>query len=70
VNLTALVAAAILLAACSSQPVTAPSTAAVQGAITGAGRYNDQAIVHNANAMTRVQRIDAKAAVIEKYWGL
>jgi hypothetical protein len=56
-------------ASCAHGPVTAPSTAAVQGSITGAKRYNDIATVHNANATTRVERIEAKTAVIEKYWG-
>lgn len=57
-----------LLFGCAHQPVTAPSTAGVQGSITGAQKYNDIAVTHNAAAQTRVQRIEAKAAVLQRYW--
>ena len=48
-------------AGCTAHSVPAPSTAGVQGAIDTAQRYND--LAHGSAG-----RIDAKAAVIEKYW--
>lgn len=61
---------------CAHEQLSTPSGAGVSGGIgrtstsvTQAQRYNDVAVIHNANAATRVQRIEAKAAVIEKYWG-
>lgn len=61
---------------CAHQQLVAPSGAGVSSAVgrtqisvEQAKKYNDVAVIHNANAMTRVQRIEAKAAVIQKYWG-
>jgi uncharacterized protein YijF (DUF1287 family) len=34
-----------------------------------AKRYNDVAVIHNVGARTRVERIEAKAEVIQHYWG-
>jgi hypothetical protein len=64
-----------LLVGCAHQQLTAPSGFGVtsglgqtQAGITDARRYNDVAVVHNQKAMTNVERIDAKAKVLEKYW--
>lgn len=69
-----IVAAGLL--GCAHQQISAPSGAGVSSAVgrtqisvEQAKRYNDVAVVHNANAQTRVQRIEAKAEVIQKYWG-
>jgi hypothetical protein len=55
--------------------MTAPSGVAVSSGIGNAGssvqqakKYNDLAVVKNANATTSIERIDAKAKVIQKYW--
>lgn len=68
--------AAVLLVGCAHQALVTPSGVGVSSAVgrtqtnvSQAQKYNDVAVVHNANAQTAVQRIDAKAAVIEKYWG-
>ena len=58
----------ILFYGCAQGPVSAPTTAGVQGSISNAKRYNDVAVTSNAQAQTNVQRIDAKAKVLEKYW--
>jgi hypothetical protein len=67
---------AALLVGCANQKLVAPSGAGVSSAVSRTGnsvsqarQYNDIAVVQNANAMTNVQKIDAKAAVIEKFWG-
>ena len=56
--------------------MVAPSGSGVSSGLSRVGssvqearKYNDLAVVHNANAMTRIERIDAKAKVIQKYWG-
>lgn len=68
--------AAVLLTACARQPLVAPSGAGVSSGIGRTGtsiadakRYNDLAVIHNANAKTRVERIQAKVEVIKRYWG-
>lgn len=67
--------AGVLGAGCAHQQLNAPSGAGVSSAVgrtasrvAEARRYNDIAVIHNANAQTRVERIEAKAAVIQKYW--
>lgn len=69
----ALAAAGII--GCAQSPLSTPSGEGVTGGIgrtstsvSQAQKYNDVAVTHNANASTNVQRIEAKAAVIEKYW--
>lgn len=64
------------LIGCAHQQLSTPSgtgvTSAVgrtQVSVEQAKRYNDVAVIHNANARTRVERIEAKAGVVEKYWG-
>lgn len=70
-----LVALALIVSGCAHQALNAPSGAGVSSAVgrtqisvEQAKRYNDVAVIHNANAQTRVQRIDAKAQIIERYW--
>ena len=67
--------AAVLLLGCASKPLNVPSGTAVTSglgnigtSVSDAKKYNDLAVVHNAGAMTRVQRIDAKAKVLQRYW--
>jgi len=48
--------------------VAAPSTAATQGSITSARASNQDAQRYNDVSRTDVERIDAKADVIKKYW--
>ena len=71
-----LLIAAGLIVGCAHQQLLTPSGAGVasavgrtQTSVEQAKKYNDVAVIHNANARSRVDRIDAKAAVIEKYWG-
>ena len=54
-------AACLLCASCATQRVAGPSTAGVEAKIAEAQRYNDL-------ARGTSQRIEAKAAVLEKYW--
>lgn len=71
-----LILAAALLSSCASSKLSTPSGAGVDSGIGRAGssvadarRYNDLAVIHNANASTRIERIRAKSVVIQKYWG-
>lgn len=66
----------LLLLGCAQKQLTAPSGAGTASAIGRTGmsvqdakRFNDVAVIHNANARTRVERIEAKAGVVERYWG-
>lgn len=66
----------LLLLGCAQKPLTTPSSMGTSSAIgrtamsvEDAKRFNDVAIVHNANARTRVKRIEAKAGIIERFWG-
>jgi hypothetical protein len=67
IALSVLVIAGVLLSGCA-QRVSGPSAAAVQASVTAANRYNDVAVISNARARTKAERIEAKAAVIDKYW--
>ena len=65
-----------LFFSCASKPMVAPSGAGldsglgrVGSSVADAKKYNDLAVIHNANASTRIERIRAKAVVIQKYWG-
>ena len=66
----AVITIAVLLCACAQHHahVSAPSTAAVQGGIDSAQASNSQAQRYNDVARGISGRIDAKAAVIRKYW--
>jgi hypothetical protein len=71
-----LLLAAVLVLGCAHQQLSAPSGVGVSSAVgrtqmsvEQAKRYNDVAVIHNAGARTRVERIEAKAEVIQKYWG-
>ena len=66
----------MMLVSCAKTPMTAPSGTGVNSGIGRVGtnvsdakHYNDLAVTHNKNAMTKVERIEAKAEVIQKYWG-
>jgi hypothetical protein len=66
---------ALLLAACATKPLAPPSSVAVDTGLQStkmsvkeAQKHNDTAVIHNTKAMTAVERIDAKAAVLKKYW--
>lgn len=74
-RLAAAILAASVLVSCANKKLTVPSSAPIDSGIhsatsnvASARKYNDLAVVHNANALTAVQRIEAKAAVIKKYW--
>lgn len=76
VKITWLLLFAVGAIGCAHQQLNAPSGVGVSSAVgrtqmsvEQAKRYNDVAVIHNANAKTRVERIEAKAGVIEKYWG-
>lgn len=65
----------LLILGCAHQGLVAPSGVGVSSAVgrtqtsvAQARKYNDVAVVQNANATTTVERIDAKAKVLEKYW--
>ena len=60
----------VLLAFCGCQqkPLVAPSTGRSQAAVTNAKKANQEASRYNDINMTTGKRIEAKAAVIEKYW--
>lgn len=67
---------ALALYGCAQHPMIAPSGAGVQSGlgrvgtnVSSARRYNDLAVIHNSNAMTKVQRIEAKAQILQRYWG-
>lgn len=69
------VLALFVLIGCAQKPLTAPSGMAIDTKIGNVGtnvneakKYNDLAVVHNAKAMTAVERIEAKAQVLKKYW--
>lgn len=64
--------AAVALVGCAQKPVTAPSTAGVQGSVdrasgnvAGANVSNEEAKRHNALARTKAQRIEDKVMVIQ-----
>lgn len=61
---------ALILAGCSSTPkkFSAPSTSAAQGSVNQASRSNTDAQRYNDVAASDARLIDAKAAVIKKYW--
>jgi len=59
----------ILCSGCAQKPLVAPSTAKSQAAIGNARIANAKASRYNDINMTTGQRIEAKAAVIQKYWG-
>lgn len=64
----AIVLIVAILSGCSSRPVVAPSTAAVQSHIETARSAVATAQTANTKARTNVERIDAKTMVIDRYW--
>lgn len=71
-----LILAAALLSSCASMKLSTPSGSGVDSSIGRVGssvadakKYNDLAVIHNANASTRIERIRAKSVVIQKFWG-
>ena len=71
-----LIAIATGMIGCAQKQMVAPSGAGVTsglGRVTSnvadAKRYNDLAVIHNQNATTRIERIEAKSKVIQQFWG-
>jgi hypothetical protein len=58
----------LLLTGCAVTPVPGPSTAIVKQDVNQAKMHNDLAVIANTQGLTAVERIEAKAAVINKYW--
>ncbi len=56
-------------ASSSSKHVIAPSTVGSNRAIAGARQSNQNAQKFNDLSRTDAERIEAKAAVVRKYWG-
>lgn len=57
------------LCGCQQKKLVAPSTSKVAAHVGTAQRANEQAQRYNDVNMTTAQRIDAKAEVIQRYWG-
>lgn len=72
INMRGVVLIALLFTACaqSHKHVAPPSNAAVQGGITRAQQSNQNAQRYNDLARGTLERIDAKAEVIRKYWDI